>query len=62
VTAERRLLRPVTLSPEEAALAWIALMSINVPATRTKDHVSACAKLEAACEPEAPAPTEDDGA
>jgi hypothetical protein len=56
VTAERRLLRPVTLSPEEAALAWIALMSINVPATRTKDHVSACAKLEA------PAPTEDDGA
>jgi hypothetical protein len=49
---ERRFTRPATFEPPELALIYMALMAVSVPATRTRDHVSAINKLEAALDPE----------
>lgn len=52
MSIEGRVLRPVELSPEEAALAYMAVLAINVPGARVKDAASLLAKVEAAMEPE----------
>lgn len=48
---QRRVLRPVELSPAEAALAYDAVISANVPGQRVRDASSLLAKVEAAMEP-----------
>ena len=51
----RRVLRPVELTPEEAALAYDAVRSVNVPGARVENAASLFAKVEAAM---LPLPTE----
>lgn len=54
----RRVLRPVELAPEEAAVAYDAVCSINVPGGRIKFAAALLAKVEAAMVPETPETTE----
>jgi len=49
---ERRVLRPVELEPAEAALAYLAVLAINVPGARVKDAASLLSKIEKAMEPD----------
>jgi hypothetical protein len=48
---QRRVLRPVELSPEEAALAYDAVRSVNIPGARVEHAASLFAKIEAAMLP-----------
>jgi hypothetical protein len=48
---QRRVLRPVELSPEEAALAYDAVRAVNVPGARVEHAASLFAKVEAAMLP-----------
>lgn len=49
--ASNRITTDVTLTPPEAALAYLAVLSINVPGERVRDAASLLTKVEAAMEP-----------
>lgn len=48
MSVQGTVLRPVQLSPEEAALAYMAVLSMSVPGERVKDAARILAKVEAA--------------
>lgn len=48
MTDERRVLRPVLLTEGEAALAYMAVLAVNIPGARAKDAAALLAKVEAA--------------
>jgi len=64
VSDERRVLRPVELSPSEAALAYLLVANGTIPGGRARDAASILDKVEAAmappvlASPESQAPSE----
>lgn len=47
MTDERRVLRPVLFTEGEAALAYMAVLAVNIPGARAKDAAALLAMVEA---------------